>query len=85
VQEQLVAAADREQGEAVLAVVVGSLLAPVVVLGAELNAESERQTAKDTTTGRHEPLGHRGAEAADTVGPTADQVKAGVPADADVS
>jgi membrane protein len=61
------------------------LTAYVVVLGAELNAESERQTAKDTTTGRHKPLGHRGAEAADTVGPTADQVKAGVPADADVS
>jgi len=61
------------------------LTAYVIVLGAELNAEAERQTAKDTTTGRHRPLGARDAEAADTLGPTAEQVKAGVPASADVS
>ncbi len=61
------------------------LTAYAIVLGAELNAESERQTAKDTTSGRHRPLGERDAEAADTVGPTADEVKAGVPAAADVS
>ena len=61
------------------------LTAYAIVLGAELNAESERQTAKDTTTGRHRPLGARDAEAADTVGPTAEEVKAGVPADADVA
>ena len=61
------------------------LTAYVIILGAELNAESERQTARDTTTGRRRPLGTRDAEAADTVGPTADEVKAGVPAGADVS
>jgi membrane protein len=61
------------------------LTAYAIVLGAELNAESERQTARDTTTGPARPLGTRHAEAADTVGPTADEVKAGVPADADVT
>ena len=61
------------------------LTAYVVVLGAELNAEAERQTAQDTTTGRRRPLGAREAAAADTVGPTAEQVKEGVPADADVT
>ena len=61
------------------------LTAYAIVLGAELNAESERQTAKDTTSGRHRPLGDRDAEAADTVGPTAEEVKAGVPAAADVA
>ncbi|MFL6205186.1 MAG: YihY/virulence factor BrkB family protein [Acidimicrobiales bacterium] len=61
------------------------LTAFVIVLGAELNAEAERQTTRDTTTGRRRPLGARGAEAADTVGPTADEVKQGVPAGADVT
>ena len=61
------------------------LTAYAVIIGAELNAEAERQTTKDTTTGRHRPLGARDAEAADTIGPTADEVKAGVPAGADVS
>jgi membrane protein len=61
------------------------LTAYAVILGAELNAEAERQTARDTTTGRHRPRGARGAAAADTVGPTADDMKDGVPADADVS
>ncbi|MGY3546395.1 MULTISPECIES: YihY/virulence factor BrkB family protein [unclassified Bradyrhizobium] len=40
----------------------------VVLLGAELNAEMEHQIARDTTTGRPEPLGVRGARMADTVG-----------------
>jgi membrane protein len=44
-----------------------------VVLGAEINAEMERQTVKDTTEGAPEPLGHRGAYAADTVGPQANE------------
>ena len=60
------------------------LTAYVVVLGAEINAEAERQTAEDTTEGRHRPLGQRDARAADTLGPTADEVKAGTPAGADV-
>jgi membrane protein len=45
----------------------------LVVLGAKINAESERQTVKDTTTGPPAPLGRRGAYAADTVGPTAEE------------
>jgi len=40
----------------------------IVVLGAEVNAEMERQTAEDTTDGPPTPLGRRGAHAADTVG-----------------
>lgn len=40
----------------------------VVVMGAELNAEAERQTRRDSTKGRPKPLGKRGAYAADTVG-----------------
>ncbi len=43
----------------------------IVVLGAEINAEMERQTEKDTTEGPAAPLGERGAYAADTVGPAA--------------
>jgi membrane protein len=39
----------------------------IVLLGAEINAESERQTARDTTRGDAEPMGSRGAVAADTV------------------
>ena len=42
----------------------------VVLLGAELNAEMERQTVLDSTTGRPKPLGARQAYAADTVGPS---------------
>lgn len=40
----------------------------VILLGAELNAEIEHQTAKDTTVGPEKPLGTRGATMADTVG-----------------
>ena len=40
----------------------------VVLFGAELNAEIEHQTAKDSTTGAPEPLGERGATMADEVG-----------------
>jgi membrane protein len=42
-----------------------------ILLGAELNAESERQTAKDSTTGPEKPLGRRGATMADTLPPAA--------------
>jgi membrane protein len=42
--------------------------AQVVLLGAELNAEIEHQTAKDTTVGPDRPLGQRGAVMADTIG-----------------
>jgi len=42
--------------------------AVVVLLGAELNAETEHQTARDTTQGQTKPLGSRGAMMADHVG-----------------
>jgi len=40
----------------------------IVLLGTEINAEMEHQTAKDTTEGPHQPLGTRGATMADTLG-----------------
>jgi membrane protein len=40
----------------------------VVLVGAELNAEIEHQTALDSTTGPPLPMGQRGAAMADTVG-----------------
>lgn len=43
------------------------LSAYVLLLGAEFNCELERQTAQDTTTGAAQPMGTRGAYAADTV------------------
>ena len=44
------------------------LSAFVILLGAELNAEMEHQTRKDTTTGAPKPMGERGAFVADHVG-----------------
>jgi len=40
----------------------------MVLVGAELNAEIEHQTARDSTTGPPAPMGARGAAMADTVG-----------------
>jgi membrane protein len=40
----------------------------VVLLGAEIDAEMEHQTARDTTTGSPKPMGARGAHMADTIG-----------------
>lgn len=40
----------------------------VVLLGAELNAEMEHQTAKDSTVGPSKPMGARGATMADSLG-----------------
>ena len=51
------------------------ITAQVVLLGAELNAELERQTVKDTTEGTPKPLGQRGATAADTVGPSRENLR----------
>jgi membrane protein len=42
------------------------LSAYAILLGAEINAESEQQTIRDTTKGPEEPLGTRGAVKADT-------------------
>lgn len=43
------------------------LTAMVVLLGAEINSELERQTRRDTTTPPRMPLGDRGAYSADTL------------------
>ena len=40
----------------------------VILIGAKLNAETEHQTARDTTEGTPEPIGERRAKMADTVG-----------------
>ncbi len=48
------------------------ITALVVLLGAEINAESEAQTAKDTTKGAPQPMGSRGAVKADEPPPPAE-------------
>ncbi|WP_187969407.1 YihY/virulence factor BrkB family protein [Aquibium microcysteis] len=61
-----------------LGAVIGFMLwiwlsAVILIVGAELNAEMEHQTARDTTTGEERPMGERGATVADTLGkPMAD-------------
>jgi membrane protein len=45
------------------------LSSTVILAGAELDAEMEHQTDRDTTTRPGGPLGGRGAQVADTVGP----------------
>jgi membrane protein len=47
----------------------------IIILGAEINAEMERQTKRDTTTGQPKPMGTRGAYSADTVGPTSKELE----------
>jgi membrane protein len=42
------------------------LSAYAILLGGLINAETERQTASDTTTGPDKPIGDRGAAMADT-------------------
>jgi len=44
-----------------------------VLLGAEINAEAEEQTAKDSTSGPAKPLGQRGAVKADSIPPTTEK------------
>ncbi len=44
-----------------------------ILLGSEVNAEMEHQTAKDTTSGEARPRGARGAYVADTVGQSAER------------
>ncbi|HEY8163901.1 MAG: YihY/virulence factor BrkB family protein [Methylocystis sp.] len=58
-----------------LGAIIGFMLwlwvsAIVLLIGAELDAEIEHQTARDTTTGEARPLGERGAVVADTIGPS---------------
>jgi len=44
----------------------------IILLGAEINAETEHQTARDTTVGGDQPMGQRGAVKADTLGKASD-------------
>ena len=44
----------------------------IVLLGAQVNAEMEHQTAEDTTVGEPQPMGTRRARMADTVGQAAE-------------
>ncbi len=44
------------------------LSAFVVLFGAAINAQSEKQTRKDSTEGQPQPMGQRDARAADTLG-----------------
>lgn len=55
--------------------------AMVLLLGAELNFELEHQTARDTTQGREQPLGARGAAMADRVAP--DEARRDTPQEAE--
>lgn len=48
------------------------LSAFIMLMGAELNSEMERQTKRDTTVGHKEPMGQRDARAADTLGESKD-------------
>jgi len=45
-----------------------NLTAYAILLGAELNAEMEHQTAQDTTDAPEKPMGQRNAQMADTIG-----------------
>jgi membrane protein len=44
-----------------------------LIMGAQINAEMEHQTTRDSTTGEPKPMGQRGAVVADTVGKPADE------------
>lgn len=64
-----------------LGAVIGFLMwiwisAIIMLLGAELNAELEHQTARDSTTGEPLPMGERGATMADTVGKASNEPSA---------
>ena len=45
----------------------------IILLGANLDAEIEHQTARDSTLGPPKPLGRRGATMADHVGKSIDE------------
>jgi membrane protein len=48
------------------------LSSTVILVGAELDAEMEHQTKRDTTSGAGKPMGSRGAQVADTIGRATD-------------
>ena len=69
--------ADYNETYGSLGAVIGLMMwfwisAQVILIGAELDAELEHQTAEDTTTGREAPMGQRGATMADRVGRSSD-------------
>lgn len=45
----------------------------ILLVGAEIDAEIEHQTARDSTVGREKPMGQRGAFVADTLGQAMDR------------
>lgn len=47
----------------------------IILIGGEINSELEHQTRKDSTTGAPKPMGTRGAQMADTIGPTAEEMR----------
>mgnify|MGYP001137372437 CR=1 FL=1 len=53
------------------------LSAAAVILGACINAETERQTGRDSTVGEPRPRGERGAEVADQLPETSDPTTSG--------
>ena len=53
----------------------------VLIMGGEINSEMEHQTARDTTTGRPRPMGHREAVMADRIGKTFEEKRAEADAD----
>ena len=59
---------------AVIGFMIWTWISVIILLtGAELNAELEHQTAKDSTTGSPKKMGSRGAVMADTVGKAAEE------------
>jgi len=56
------------------------ITAYAILLGAEINAESEQQTVKDSTTGPAKPIGERDAVKADSLPVENDAAKKGSPA-----
>ena len=50
------------------------LSAFIILLGAQIDAELEAQTARDSTVGQDDPMGERGAVKADTLGPTTNEI-----------
>lgn len=52
-------------GAVVILLMWFNLSAYLVLIGAEINSEAERQTEKDSTRGAPKPIGRRGADAAD--------------------
>lgn len=55
-------------GAVVILIMWFYLSAYVILLGAEINAETEHQTRVDSTTHPPKPMGERGARMADTLG-----------------